>query len=201
MGGTTGSFQPTLWTIVLRAKDPGSPDRRQALESLIQTYWRPVYVFVRRRGNDVETAKDLTQSFFQAFLEKDFLKNVSPEKGKFRSFLQASLTYFLSDQFDRTSARKRGGGYAFVRAEDDLQSAELSPEQAFFRQWAQETMTEAVARLRRECRPEEFALLTGNGPPEMAPAEKKRRAFRLRSRLRELLRDVIRPSVESEADV
>jgi len=119
IGGDRPGFQPTLWTMILRARDPGSPERRQALDQLIQAYWKPVYFFIRRKGRDVETAKDLTQSFFTAFVEKDFLKNVSPEKGRFRSFVLASLTYFLSDEYDRSRALKRGGGFHFVEAETE----------------------------------------------------------------------------------
>jgi DNA-directed RNA polymerase specialized sigma24 family protein len=201
IGGSQHGFQPTLWTTILRAKDASSPERQQALQSLISTYWKPVYFFIRRRGNDVETSKDLTQSFFAAFLEKDFLKNVAPEKGRFRSFLLASLTYFLSDEYDRASAKKRGGGFEFVQAEQELASSEATPEQAFFQQWAVETMSLAVARLREECTPEDFALLTDGKSQGLSVSDRKNRLHRLRSRLREHLRAIIRPSVELESDV
>jgi DNA-directed RNA polymerase specialized sigma24 family protein len=201
IGGERGEFQPTLWTTVLKAKDATSPERRQALESLIQVYWKPVYFFIRRRGNDVESSKDLTQSFFAAFLEKDFLKRVSPEKGKFRSFLLASLTYFLSDEFDRSTALKRGGGFAFVRPEDGLQAGDASPEETFFTQWAVETMAKAVSRLKAECSPEDFALLTEGRSTGLSTSDRKNRLHQMRLRLRAILRDVIRPSVELESDI
>jgi DNA-directed RNA polymerase specialized sigma24 family protein len=201
IGGPQSSFQATLWTIVLKAKDPASPERREALGRLINNYWKPVYFFIRRRGNDVESAKDLTQSFFAAFLEKDFLKSVAPEKGKFRSFLQASLTYFLSDQYDHASALKRGGGFAFVQAEQELEASERTPEQLFLKQWAIETMSRAVSRLREESTPEEFALLTEGRSTGLSSSDKKNRLHRMRLRLREHLREIIRESVELESDV
>jgi len=201
IGGGQSNFQPTLWTLVLRAKDPSSPERANALEKLIETYWKPVYFFIRRRGNDVESAKDLTQSFFAAFLEKDFLKSVSREKGKFRSFILACVRYFLSNEYDRSSARKRGGGFAFVQAEGELEAADASPEEAFFKQWALETMTLAVARLREECTPEDMALLTEWRSEGIPPFDRKNRLRRMRMRLNELLREIIRPSVELESDV
>jgi RNA polymerase sigma-70 factor (ECF subfamily) len=201
IGGDRNTFQPTLWTLVLRAKDPSSPERTQALALLIESYWKPVYFFIRRRGNDVESAKDLTQSFFTAFLEKDFLKTVSREKGKFRSFIQACVTYFLSNQYDRASAQKRGGGFAFVQAEAELQAADDSPEQAFFKQWALDTMTRTVARLREESTPEDMALLTEGRSEGLSLFDKKNRLRRMRVRLNELLREVIRSSVELESDV
>lgn len=201
IGGDQGTFQPTLWTTVLKARDAGSPERRQALERLIEAYWKPVYFFVRRRGNDVESAKDLTQAFFTAFLEKDFLRNVAPEKGKFRSFLQASLTYFLSDQYDRASARKRGGGFTFVQPDAAVEADGTTPEQAFFRQWALDTMAAAVARLKAECSPEDFALLTGGRSDGLSESDRRNRLHRIRLRLREHLRAIIRPSVELESDI
>jgi len=201
IGGDQKTFQPTLWTLVLRAKDPNSPDRRQALDRLIQTYWKPVYFFIRRRGNDVETAKDLTQSFFTAFVEKDFLKSVAREKGRFRSFLQACVKYFLSNEYDRASAQKRGGGFTFVQAEYELQAADPSPEQAFFKQWALDTLAQAVARLREECTPEDIALLTEGRSEGLSSFERKNRLSRMRMRLKERLREIIRASVELESDV
>jgi RNA polymerase sigma-70 factor (ECF subfamily) len=201
IGGNRPGFQPTLWTLVLRAKDPASPERRQALDLLIQAYWKPVYFFIRRKGRDIEAAKDLTQSFFTAFLEKDFLRNVSRDKGRFRSFVLASLTYFLSDEYDRANAKKRGGGFHFVEAEEELESAEASPEEAFSRKWALEVMAQAVDRLKREYPPEDMALLAGEKLPELGVSDRKNRLHRIRGRLRELLREIIRPSVELESDV
>jgi len=201
IGGERPGFQSTLWTVILRALNPDSPERRQALDQLIQAYWKPVYFFIRRRGKDVETAKDLTQSFFTAFVEKDFLKNVSPEKGRFRSFVLASLSYFLSDEYDRSRAQKRGGCFRFVEAEEELESAEATPEQAFVRKWAMEVLAKAMVRLKEEVGPEDLALLRGEKPPGMSVSDVKNRRHRVRQRLRELLREIIRPSVELESDV
>jgi RNA polymerase sigma-70 factor (ECF subfamily) len=201
IGGSNAVFQPTLWTIVLRARDLASPERQQALNQLIQAYWKPAYFFIRRRGVDVETAKDLTQSFFLAFVEKDFLKNVSPDKGRFRSFVLAALSYYLSDQHDRSRAKKRGGDFNFVAAEQELPAAGATPEEAFFRQWAVDVLSRTISSMRSQCTPEEFALLTGEPPQEMESEERKSKLHRLRVRLREHLRDIIRPSVGSESEV
>jgi RNA polymerase sigma factor (sigma-70 family) len=201
-GGPQQGFQPTLWTAVLKAQNPESPERRQALERLIQSYWKPAYFFIRRRGHDVESAKDLAQGFFAAFVEPDFLKNVAPERGRFRSFLMAALSHYLSNEYDRRRAQKRGGGFNFVEAEAELPSSAPSPEDAFFNRWAEDVMERAVARLKDESTPEDFSLLSGNGPPGMPDYEQKNRRRRLRMRLRDLLRVEILPSVtdEREAD-
>jgi RNA polymerase sigma-70 factor (ECF subfamily) len=200
MGGANVAFQPTLWTAILKAKDPDSPEHRASLERLLDAYWKPVYFFVRRRGHDVETAKDLTQSFFAAFLEKDFLKDVSREKGRFRSFVLAAVTHFLSNQYDRARAQKRGGGHNFVEAETEIAGSTRTPEQAFADQWALEVMTRATAKLRAETPPEDFALLSGAKPENLKEYDRKNRLHRLRVRLRELLREEIVPTVANEED-
>jgi len=69
LGGSNPRFPLTLWTSVLSAQ----AGRPEALDRLIRIYWKPVYFFIRRRGHPVEDAKDLTQTFFSVFLEKNFL--------------------------------------------------------------------------------------------------------------------------------
>lgn len=197
IGGDQVRFQPTAWTVVREAKE-GS---REALDRLIEVYWKPVYFFIRRRGQEVESAKDLTQGFFALLLEKDTLKDVGADKGRFRSFLLAAVTHFLSNEKDRAQALKRGGGFNFVQAEVELVSADPTPEGAFRRKWAQEILSRAMARLRDVTRPEDLGLLSGKTPAEMSPTDRKNRAHRLRLKLRELLREEIRPSVEGESEV
>jgi len=196
-GGADVRFQPTVWTVVREARD-GS---REAMDRLIALYWKPAYFFVRRRGHDVEAAKDLTQSFFATALEKDFLKGVSADKGKFRSYVLAALSHFLSNECDRANAKKRGGGFNFVEAEAELAAAEPSPEQAFRAKWAVEILARAMARLRTATPAEDLALLTGAGRPDLSATDRKNRLHRLRLRLRECLREEILPSVESPGDV
>src|SRR5215471_14148912 len=150
-------FRPTLWTVVLRAEDPAAPDRREALERLFQTYWKPVY-FLIRRTHDAEAAQDIAQGFFTAFLEKDFLKSVEREKGKFRTFLCVALRHYMADEYDRASAQKRGGGRTllgldFARAETEISrvpAAKDDPDKFFQRQWALEVIKRALQALRAE---------------------------------------------------
>jgi DNA-directed RNA polymerase specialized sigma24 family protein len=199
-GGSQRGFKSTLWTEVLTAKNPDSPERRQALERLIQDYWKPAYHFIRSRGHDVESAKDLTQGFFSTFLEPDFLKNVAPERGRFRSFILAALSHYLSNEYDRRRALKRGGGFNFVEAEAELPAPGPSPEQAYFNSWASEVLERSVAALKAEASPEDFALLSGAAPEGMADHEQKNRRHRLRKRLRELIRAEILPTVQDERE-
>src|SRR5215831_15528085 len=129
MGGKDSRFQSTLWEVVLQAKN----GEAQAVDQLARDYWKPVYFYIRRKGQSVESAKDLTQSFLGHLLEKDLLSRVDPEKGKFRSFIMATLGNFLNNERRTAQALKRGGAYNFVEAEDDLRSADATPEKALFR--------------------------------------------------------------------
>src|SRR4051812_12812733 len=103
-------FSNTHWSLVIRAGDKAHPAARSALEALCGRYWFPLYAFVRRQGHGEHEAQDLTQAFFARFLEQDYLNDVDRTRGKFRSFLLASLRHFLSNQRDFARAAKRGGG-------------------------------------------------------------------------------------------
>src|SRR5580658_853428 len=105
-----GWFTNTHWSIVLTARDPASPQAADALEKLCRAYWYPLYAFVRRQGHDENSAKDLTQGFFARLLEKNYLAQVDQDRGKFRSFLLASLKHYVADERDKERAQKRGGG-------------------------------------------------------------------------------------------
>jgi RNA polymerase sigma-70 factor (ECF subfamily) len=153
-----GVFATTHWSVVLAAKDSRSPEAAQALEHLCRTYWYPLYAFVRRKGSPPEDAQDLTQAFFERLIEKSFLKDVAPERGRFRSFLLAALGHFLADEWDRVKAAKRGGGFRFIsldqetiedRYRSDASGAE-SPERHFDRLWAEAVMDRALAELENE---------------------------------------------------
>lgn len=167
IGGAQKAFAPTLWTAVLRAKDPTSPDRRDALGRLIEAYWKPVYFYLRRRGRLIEEAKDLTQGFFTQLLEHEFLRDVSQDRGRFRTFLLASLNNYVTNQAKRAGAQKRGGGQAVLSLnfdEADAQyvpqpAAEETPDRYFERQWALAIVGRALEVLSQELDPKIFAAL------------------------------------------
>ena len=105
-------FTTTHWSVVLSVGQQESPEATQALETLCRTYWYPLYAYVRRQGHRPEDAQDLTQEFFAHLLAKGFPRGAVPERGKFRSFLLASLRNFLVDQHRHADAAKRGAGSA-----------------------------------------------------------------------------------------
>jgi DNA-directed RNA polymerase specialized sigma24 family protein len=94
---------------VLAATGRQSPEAATALEQLCETYWYPLYAYVRHRGHSPEDAKALTQEFFYRLLHGDYLARVDPRKGRFRSFLLAAMNHFLANEWDRSRTLKRGG--------------------------------------------------------------------------------------------
>jgi len=150
-------FITTQWSRVLAARDGSDSEARHALETLCQTYWLPLYAFIRRQGHDRDAAGDLTQAYFTVLLEKGFLRDVEPAAGRFRSFLLASLKHFLAHERDRTRALKRGGGAPALsldanaaegRFAEDA-SHQLTPEQVYERRWALTVLDRALERLRQ----------------------------------------------------
>src|SRR5262245_29064154 len=103
-------FATTHWSVVVSAKEASTPEGAAALERLCCTYWYPLYAYVRRRGFNEHDAQDLTQGFFAQLLDRKSIRGVTKDKGRFRSFLLASINYFIADQRDSATAQKRGGG-------------------------------------------------------------------------------------------
>jgi len=225
IGGTGGAFPSTLWSVVIRAKDPNSPGRREALQMLIQAYWKPLYFFLRRKGNSVESSKDLTQGFFAELLEKDFLQYVNRGRGRFRSFLLTALEHHLLDEVDRSKAQKRGGGRPLVALDFEGAENEVagrlgeSPDAAFRRDWAIHVMSQALARLQAtyevKGRGAEFQVLKGHltsTRPEGSSYESlaqqlgrsvediRNRIRSARAGLREAILEVVREYTDSEAE-
>ena len=151
-------FTTTHWSVVLAAGSSESPTAKEALEQLCETYWYPLYVFVRRLGYSPEDAQDSTQAFFERVLERNYFGQADCDKGRFRAFLLAALKHFLSDQRDRARAAKRGGGHTILSL--DAESAEeryrlepvdsVTPDKLYERRWAYTLLERARTRLREE---------------------------------------------------
>lgn len=143
---------------MLQAGRAHTPDSAAALEQLCRAYWGPLFAWVRRDGHAEHEAQDLTQEFLSRLIADHSLAAVHPSKGRFRSFLLASLKHFLANEWHRARAQKRGGGRPVVSlddvSEDDRARFEpvdaLTPDRVFERRWAQTVLARAQARLRRE---------------------------------------------------
>jgi len=153
-----GRFATTHWSVILAASDSASTQHEPALSSLCQTYWFPLYAYLRRRGYDSHQAEDYTQGFFAGILERKGLQRADPKYGKFRSFLLASLKNFLADEWDHTQAQKRGGDKKVLSLDFDAAASRynrepvhnMSPEKLFERSWALTVLTRAMDRLKAE---------------------------------------------------
>ncbi len=195
------------------------------MERLCWEYWPPVYAFIRHRGSDQAKAEDLTQGFFTRLLEKKNLKAADPERGKFPSFLLASVKHYLANEWDREQAQRRGGGSVFGQLDLDDAAAKYSeptervtPETVFERRWAARVLEVALTRLRKEVQKgagEEFdrlkGFLTGENVgvryrdvgQELGMSEEavKVRVHRMRKRFGQILRDQIAETVVDPREV
>jgi RNA polymerase sigma-70 factor (ECF subfamily) len=212
--------------MVLAAADQATPTAAEALEALCQAYWLPLYFFVRRQGYEVAQAQDLTQAFFERLLEKNYLAQVHPEKGRFRSFLLAALRHFLADQRDYNTAAKRGGGACHLSL--NMEVAEATYAQAAIQKDTPETLYErhwalaVVERARNRLRAEYMAMGKGGLFLELGEVDESARAagyaevglrlgmsenavkiaaFRLRRRYQELVRAEIAETLMEGEDI
>lgn len=157
--GGPSPFPSTSWQLISACQDPDDENVREHLERLFRKYWSPVYFYVFRNwARDVERAKDLTQAFFATLLEKNYLAAVSPEKGRFRSFVCASLKNFLMNQKRADNAQKRrpaGGVFSLDRLKLDDSSfdvpapTELDPTAQFDADWKRSLLDVVLDQLRR----------------------------------------------------
>jgi len=225
-----GAFGITRWTVVLRAKGEGVSEsklanvRQEALSHLVETYWTPLYFFLRRKGHGEHDAQDLAQSFFTAFIEKDFLKNVQREKGRFRTFLLVALDHFLANEYDKANARKRGGGRKILSLDfSDAErrysrepSTDETAERLYLKKWARALTDEAMRMLEQDFASSGKAELFKAIKPHLAGGEDyealaerlkisvsnvKVTVHRARKKYRDLLREAVRDTVRSEAEV
>src|SRR5204863_8354955 len=225
-------FPPTHWSVVLAAgRSQAEPEIAQAaLAELCQTYWAPLYSFVRSRGYIMHDAQDLTQSFFAYLIERKIYARVDRQKGRFRSFLLASLKNFLADSFDRDRTLKRGGGQDFLPLhEEQVEEAESlfqthgvmsSEDQMFDRSWAEALVAAGLERLSADYKDESKEklfnelriFLTAGAEPlpayaqlavrlDMTESTLRSHVTRLRAHYREALRAEVRRTVNTEAEV
>ncbi len=222
-------FAPTRWTVVLRARGD-SDEGRRALAQLCESYWNPVFRFVRGQGRGDDDARDLTQEFFARLLARGSLENVQPGRGRFRSYLLGAVKHFLADQRDHERREKRGGGLVpesldGVPGHDTAPAlqvpdpAALPSDGVFDRAWALAVMAQALETLRQEHadagKAEHFEVLKPwlEGDADRLPQEQaaarlnlnegalKVAIHRLRKRFRELIRRELAETVDSPAEV
>src|SRR5690348_4940463 len=146
-------FPHTRWSLVLAATRKDSVESAAALESVCRAYWQPLYAYVRRCGQSPPDAQDLTQEFFCRLLDKRWLDSANPDKGKLRTFLIVALKHFISKEWRRASAQRRGGGQsqvqfdtAFAESRYAVDTASLAADETFDQQWALTLLDLTVSR-------------------------------------------------------
>jgi len=212
---------------VLAATGEPSPTAEEALNRLCTAYWYPLYAWMRCRGYSQHDAQDLTQAFFVHLLDKERLRSTRPQKGRFRSFLLASLKNFLANDHDKAQALKRGSQFTIVSLDEEqvegrfkhTLSHEISPDKAFEQSWAITLLEAVLGQLREEyAREAKLALfetlqnyLSGDrgltpyaemaSRMNMTEAALKMAVLRLRRRFGELLRQEISHTVATEDEI
>jgi RNA polymerase sigma-70 factor (ECF subfamily) len=222
-GPPDGVFRTTHWSMVVNAGASHSPEAASALERLCRTYWYPLYVFVRRKGYAHEDASDLTQAFFARFLEKKALKFVDASRGKFRTFLLTSMANFLTNEWEKMRAQRRGGGLRALSLDEasanqryDLEPVDrATPETIFERRWAQTVIDAVIERLAAETEEKRFEALKGflledkgavsyetaSAQLAMSVAAITSAIHRMRARFRALLFEEVANTVEKPEEV
>ena len=209
-------FAPTRWSLIAAAQGRSEP-ARAALGELCELYWYPLYAYLRRRGSRESDAQDEVQGFFADLLAREALSAADPARGRFRSFLLASLSNHLSHERDRAQALKRGGGARplsidWLSAEERFRlepAAADTPERAFERAWAAALLERTLARLEQEFEAQGRGALFrelrerigernrgATDPPALRVT-----LHRLRKRYREILREEVAQTVARPEDV
>ena len=222
-----GTFVTTHWSVVLVATQAGTPQADQALATLCEKYWYPLYAFARRQGCSPHDAEDLTQAFFLHLLEKNSLAAADQARGRFRSFLLTAMRHFLINEWHRGQARKREGRHILVPLDADIAEtryvAEMAdnarPEKLYDRNWAWALLDRVLARLRadeeavgrgalyEQLKPalmgERLTLSYGEMAAGLKTTEEALRmaAVRLRRRFLKMLREEVSPTVASPEEI
>jgi RNA polymerase sigma factor (sigma-70 family) len=212
---------------VLQARGKQIDSARMALSELCEAYWLPLYAFIRHRSGNAHDAQDLTQDFFTQLLSKDYLNDVDPDRGRFRSFLLASAKHFLSNERDRAATIKRGGRVVIESLDwrrgescfQDEPADTMTAERLFERQWAVALLDRVLDRLREEQvtsgKSRTFEALSGFLSTDRAAIDYVAAAtglemtvdavrvatHRLRKRYRQLLRDEIAQTTATANEV
>jgi RNA polymerase sigma factor (sigma-70 family) len=223
-----GVFPMTQWSMVLNAGEGSDSQASSALETLCRQYWYPLYTFLRRQGKTHHDAEDCTQEFLTRMLSQNGVSKAKPERGRFRTFLLTSLRNFMTNEWQRGQAAKRGGGQVHLPLEFETAGERfarepidpgLTPEQVFDRNYAIDAINRSIEALRTDYeksgRSDIFTTLRpflwGDGSPGSLAQRAEGLGMnahalsvalqRLRRRLGECLREEVGQTVATEADL
>jgi DNA-directed RNA polymerase specialized sigma24 family protein len=223
----SAAFLTTHWSVVAAAGGDDTTRAQGALARLCETYWFPLYAYVRRRGSGPEDAQDLTQEFFAQLLAHGWVADADRARGRFRTFLLTALSRFLANDWDRRRSQKRGGGLTLLPLDTAVaegryqaeQGDKMSPDRLYDREWAMTLLERAFGRLQleheRAGKAAEFAVLSPfltaerGGIPyaelaatlHLGEAAARQAVHRIRKRFREVFREEIAQTVAEPNEV
>jgi RNA polymerase sigma-70 factor (ECF subfamily) len=221
------SFATTHWSLIVCAGEQDRPVAHQALSELCGRYWYPLYAFLRRGGNDHDQAQDLVQGFFLELIEHARIAAADPERGRFRTFLLASLKNYQANERRTYQTIKRGGKAIQVSINfsvgqqlyDNEPFHSLTPEKLYERKWALQLIQRCLGQLETEAQSAGRGALFEKVKPlfhgedadagyqqiaselGMSAGAIKVAVHRWRDKFRSLIRDEIRHTVTTEVEV
>ena len=151
-------FKTTQWSLVVSSQESDASVRKNSLGELCESYWFPLFAYLRRKGYSPEDSADFVQGFFFELIDKQFLESVSPNNGRFRWFLMSAIKRYVSKQVEKRLAQKRGGQIQLISidVENAEQRYQLEPvdgwtaEKLFDRRWAMEVIQQALQQLKSQ---------------------------------------------------
>jgi DNA-directed RNA polymerase specialized sigma24 family protein len=231
MGGNQRDFPATEWTQLQGIKRLSEEDRRVVIDRLLARYWKPVYCFIRQKGRDNETAKDLTQGFFfDVVMRRDLFSQADKDQGRFRTFLLAALNCYLTDHWRKAHAQKRSPSQPLQAMTDEVacaipsQLARSSPDIVFQYQWGIELLQQAIQVTKQQyldgARQAHWQVfqertlgptLAGQSPPsyrqicehldQVTEQQAQSMEFRVRQRFGKNLREILQRQMADGAEV
>jgi len=231
MGGGDGMFHTTRWPRILGVQTQDEDGKSVLLGAIVEQYWKPAYCYLRRKGLDNEAAKDLTQGFFtEVVLGRHLVEKADPHRGRFRTFLLASLNNYVTSvgRADRAEKRAPPGKLVSLQGLDDADIPEpdprLSPDAAFHHAWATAVLEDVLREIESQYRQAGKAvhwevfrervlgpILGQDEPPTLPelcakhhierPEQISSMIVTVKRKFRAVLRSRLRSSVESAADV
>jgi RNA polymerase sigma factor (sigma-70 family) len=165
-------FPLTRWSVIAGARSDNGVERKRALDTLCEAYWKPVYKYVRLRWNrSASDSQDLTQGFFAEMLERELLNRFDARKSRLRTYLRLCVDSFVMNEEKAARRQKRGGevqhlALDFAGAEEEFAGTTIdaaaiaspeSLEQFFEKEWVRSLFSLAVEDLRALCGQQERA--------------------------------------------
>jgi len=219
-------FPDSRWTLILTQQQPETGQPSNVLNELCKIYWQPVFDFIRRKCNSTEDAEDLVQAYFESLLQRNYLREADPSRGKFRAFLLKDIQFFLSNQRRKVLAESRGGGSDSYSLDAEISegtkfpepaSQDLTPDIEFDKQFATALLSHSLQRLSAESVLEEREfqeirrfLFWGDGEHsyrdvaaklQITEGSVKTKVKRLRELFRSILRDEVNHAVNNPSEI